>query len=77
MAPSAKQEQPIASSGTIRPLYGVVIREKCKSSDVDTLKAYKTVAEDLLRDHDGPDAKDLAEAVKELDKAIASKYAKK
>jgi hypothetical protein len=30
-----------------------------------------------LKDHDGPDAKDLAEAVKELDKAIASKYAKK
>ena len=67
----------MASSGAIRPLYGVVIRDKCKSSEVDTLKAYKTVAEDLLKDHDGPDAKDLAEAVKELDKAIASKYVKK
>ena len=53
----------MASSGAIRPLYGVVIRDKCKSSDVDTLKADKTVAEDLLKDHDGPDAKDLAEAV--------------
>jgi hypothetical protein len=58
-------------------LYGVVIRDKCKSSDVDTLKAYKTVAEDLLKDHAGDDAKDLQEAVKELDKVIASKYAKK
>jgi hypothetical protein len=67
----------MASSGTIRPLYGVVIRDKCKSSDVATLMAYKTVAEDLLKDHAGDDAKDLQEAVKELDKAIASKYAKK
>jgi uncharacterized protein DUF1843 len=67
----------MASSGTIRPLYGVVIRDKCKSADVDTLKAYKTVAEDLLKDHDGADAKDLQEALKELDTAIASKYVKK
>jgi uncharacterized protein DUF1843 len=64
-------------TGTIRPLYGVIIRDKCKSADVDTLKAYKTVAEDLLKDHDGADAKDLADAVKDLDKAIASKYPKK
>ena len=67
----------MAYSGPIRPLYGVIIRDKCKSADVDTLKAYKTVAEDLLKDHDGPDAKDLADAVKDLDKAIASKYPKK
>jgi hypothetical protein len=66
----------MTTSGTIRPLYGVIIRDKCKSSDVDTLKAYKVVAEDLLKDHKGPDAKDLAEAVKELDKAIA-KHGKK
>ena len=61
----------MTTSGTIRPLYGVIIRDKCKSSDVNTLKAYKVVAEDLLKDVTGPDAKDLAEAVKELDKAIA------
>jgi hypothetical protein len=67
----------MASSGTIRPLYGVVIRDKCKTSDVDTLRAYKTVAEDLLKDHNGADAKDLQDALKELDKAIASKYPKK
>ena len=66
----------MTTSGTIRPLYGVIIRDKCKSSDVNTLKAYKVVAEDLLKDVTGPDAKDLAEAVKELDTAIA-KHGKK
>ena len=63
----------MASSGTIRPLYGIIIRDKCKYADVNTLSAYKTVAEDLLKDHTGPDADDLRDAVKELDKAIASK----
>jgi hypothetical protein len=66
----------MASSGTIRPLYGVVIRDKCKSADVDTLKAYKKVAEDLLKDYGGADAKDLADSVKDLDKAIAAKQSK-
>lgn len=63
----------MASSGTIRPLYGIVIRDKCKHADVNTLTAYKTVAEDLLKDHTGADADDLRDAVKELDKTIASK----
>ena len=61
----------MASSGGIQPLYGVIIRDKCKSSDVNTLMAYKTVAYDLLKDY--PDAKDLADAVKDLEKVIASK----
>jgi hypothetical protein len=60
-------------SGPIRPLYGVIIRDKCKSADAATLKAYKTVAEDLLKDHSGPDADDLKAAVKDLDAAIAAK----
>jgi len=63
----------MASSGTIRPLYGVIIRDKCKYADVNTLMAYKTVAEDLLKDHSGDDADDLKDAVKDLDKAIATK----
>jgi hypothetical protein len=64
----------MASSGTIRPLYGVIIRDKCKSSDVDTLKAYRTVAYDLLKDYKaGPDVDDLKESVKELEKVIAAK----
>jgi hypothetical protein len=69
----SKQEESMASSGTIRPLYGVVIRDKCKYADLNTLTAYKTVAEDLLKDHTDPDADDLRDAVKDLDKAIASK----
>jgi hypothetical protein len=70
-SPRSNRSSNMTTSGTIRPLYGVIIRDKCKSSDVNTLKAYKVVAEDLLKDVTGPDAKDLAEAVKELDKAIA------
>jgi hypothetical protein len=62
-----------SGSGTIRPLYGVVIRDKCKSSDLETLKAYKVVGHDLLKDHKD---KDLEEALKDLDKAIA-KHPKK
>jgi hypothetical protein len=61
------------TSGPIRALYGVVIRDKCKYADANTLKAYKTVAEDLLKDHSGPDADDLKNSLKELDAAIKSK----
>lgn len=74
---SSKQEEQMSysGSGTIRPLYGVIIRDKCKSADVDTLKAYKTVVQDLQKDK-GPDAEELASLSKELDHAIA-KYGKK
>jgi hypothetical protein len=72
-ARNQQQEQRMASSGsgTIRPLYGVIIRDKCKSADLDTLKAYKVVGHDLLKGHSGADADDLKEALKDLDKAIA------
>ena len=63
----------MATSGPIQPLYGVIIRDKCKYADANTLKAYKTVAEDLLKDHSGSDTADLKAAVKELDAAIAAK----
>ena len=62
-----------SGSGTIRPLYGVIIHDKCKSADLATLKAYKIVGHDLLKDHKD---KDLEDALKELDKAIA-KHGKK
>jgi hypothetical protein len=65
-----------SGSGTIRPLYGVIIRDKCKSSDLETLKAYKVVGHDLLKGHTGTDAKDLEEALKDLDKAIAKHHGK-
>jgi hypothetical protein len=71
--PVGKQEEQMASSGTIQPLYGVIIRDKCKSANVDTLKAYRTVAYDLLKDYSGDDTKDLAAAVKELEEVIAKK----
>jgi hypothetical protein len=59
-------------SGTIRPLYGVIIHDKCKTADLATLKAYKAVAQDLANDK-GPDAEELAGLIKELDSAIAAK----
>ncbi len=62
-------------SGGIRPLYGVIIRDKCKSADAETLRAYKKVAEDILKDHKGGDGdvQDLRDSVKEIDKALAGK----
>ena len=59
-------------SGTIRPLYGVIIRDKCKTADLNTLKAYRAVAQDMANDN-GPDAKELGDSIKELDAAIAAK----
>jgi hypothetical protein len=60
-------------SGGLVPLYGVVIRDKCKTADHNTLKAYKTVAEDLITGASGPDVDDLKKAVAELDKVLAKK----
>ena len=59
--------------GGIRPLYGVIIRDKCKTADHATLRAYKIVAEDLLKDHKGADADDLRASLKDLDKALEGK----
>lgn len=60
-------------SGGIRPLYGVVIRDKCKTADKATLQAYKTVAQDLLKDFKGASADDLRKSLADLDKAINEK----
>ena len=68
-----QQEERVASSGTIRPLYGVIIRDRCKSADAATLKAYKVVAQDMLKGLKGEDAKDLEDALKDVDKALAAK----
>jgi hypothetical protein len=62
-----------SGSGTIRPLYGVIIRDKCKLTDLGILNAYKVVGHDLLKDHKD---KDLEDALKDLDKTIA-KHSKK
>jgi hypothetical protein len=58
-------------SGGARPLYGGVIRDKCKTADPALLKAYKAVGHDLLKDYDGEAKADLQSALKELDAAIA------
>jgi len=51
----------------------VIIRDKCKSADGATLRAYKTVAEDLLKGATGPDADDLRASLKDLDAALKHK----
>jgi hypothetical protein len=63
----------MTDSGKIQPLYGVIIRDKCKYADLPTLKAYKIVALDLLKGRQGSDADDLRASLKELDVAIATK----
>ena len=65
-----------AQSGGIQPLYGVIIHDKCKTADLSTLKAYRTVAQDLLKGASGPGADDLRASLGDLDKAIAAKEGK-
>jgi len=60
-------------SGGIRPLYGVVIRDKCKTADLPTLQAYRTVANDLLKGASGSGVDDLRASLGDLDKAIKAK----
>jgi hypothetical protein len=61
-------------SGGIVPLYGVVIRDKCKSADPATLRAYKVVAEDMLKTaKGGADVDDLRASLKDLDAALQGK----
>jgi hypothetical protein len=62
-------------SGGMRVLYGVIIRDKVKSADPATLRAYKIVGEDLLKDAKGggADVEELRAALKEVDKALAGK----
>jgi hypothetical protein len=63
-------------SGNGRLLYGHVIRDKIKSANLETLVAYRTVAQDLAKGKDGHDG-DLHGALADLDKAIAAKQPKK
>lgn len=63
-------------SGGIQPPYDVVIGEKCKTADLSTLQAYRTVAHDLLKGASGPGADELRASLGDLDKAIAAKEGK-
>ena len=63
----------MATSGNLQPLYGKIICEKAKTADLPTLKAYQTVANDLLKGHSGPEAEELRTCLGDLDKAIKAK----
>jgi hypothetical protein len=60
------------SNGNGILLYGVMIRDKIKSANLDTLQAYRTVADDLLKSGDADDG-ELRASLADLDKAIAEK----
>jgi hypothetical protein len=65
----------IGGSGNGILLYGVILRDKIKSASLETLIAYRTVAQDLAKGKDGHDG-DLHGALADLDKAIAAKQKK-
>jgi hypothetical protein len=61
--------------GVNRQLYGVIIRDKIKTANLETLIAYSKVGHDLAKGKDGHDG-DLDGALADLDKAIAAKQKK-
>ena len=63
----------MAVSGQNILLYGVVMRDKSRTADASTLTAYKTVAEDLLKDASGVEADELKEALSHIDAALKHK----
>lgn len=62
----------IGGAGSNMLLYGVIIRDRIKSADLDTLNAYRTVAHDLLKHGHGDDGH-LRAALGDLETAIAAK----
>ena len=60
-----------SQSGGIRPLYGVIIKDKCKHAPPETLNAYLHVAQDLLTDSSGDEKRELEEAIADLKRALA------
>ena len=61
-------------SGDIRQLYGVILRDKAKTADKDTLNAYRIVASDLMQGASEEAAKDLKAGLADLEKAIQAKW---
>jgi hypothetical protein len=57
-------------------LYGVIFRDKIKSASLETLVAYRTVANDLLKTGGDGDDGELRASLGDLDKAIAAKQSK-
>jgi len=60
--------------GDIRQLYGVILRDKAKTADLETLKAYRHVASDLMHTASKEAAEDLQGALADLEKAIQAKW---
>ena len=61
-------------SGDIRQLYGVILRDKAKTADLETLKAYRLVATDMMHTASKEVAKELEEALVDVEKAIQAKW---
>jgi hypothetical protein len=59
-------------NGNVRQLYGVIIRDKIKTANLETLQAYRVVANDLLKHNEGDDG-ELRASLADLEKAIAAK----
>jgi hypothetical protein len=64
--------QPTGGNGIL--LYGVIIRDRIQSADLETLQAYQKVAHDLLSSGAHGDDGQLRASLADLDKAIAAKH---
>ena len=60
--------------GDIRQLYGVILRDKAKTADQDTLMAYRVVVSDLMSGASGDAAKELQAALADLEAAIQGNW---
>jgi hypothetical protein len=60
--------------GDIRQLYGVILRDKAKTADKETLMAYRHVVSDLMHTATGDAAKELEGALADLEKAIQAHW---
>jgi len=61
-------------SGDIRQLYGVILRDKAKTADLETLKAYRLVATDMMHTASKEVVAELAAALADIEKAIQAKW---
>ena len=61
----------MAQSGGIIPFYAHIVHDRCKTASKETLRAYKTVVEDILKDPKYKDAHDLKDALKACDQALS------
>ena len=66
---------PILFRRNSRPFYAVIIHDKCKTADAETLRAYRVVAQDLLNDPNSgyQDFQDLKDALKVCDQTLSGK----